>query len=121
METSSVKPDFTRDHLDRLVFKIYGIHIQYSVDHFWIDFKNESIEIEFHSDFTDRETSIPLQEFKSWLEEHEMHFLSGYQFQDVDNQGEGEYREIKSIDWFLALNGIQKWQVEKFINDILNK
>ena len=85
------------------------------VDDFRISIPNEKLIFWIKGDVR----VVGLDGFKTWLKENQKDFLKEFLFNDVDDQGEGEYRDIKSVNWFDALDCINLFQVESYINEII--
>lgn len=111
-------------HLSDALAKLHNIRINYIVDNFLFDYSSNKLQIDFHADFNpvcDRDAEFPINDFKLWMRFNEEEFLKGFTIPDVDDLGEGEYRDTKTILWFEALENVKPWQIEKFLNEVLNK
>ncbi|MBX9851859.1 MAG: hypothetical protein K2X86_08880 [Cytophagaceae bacterium] len=104
---------------------LFNLNIKYTVDKFIVSHVQKIVYVDFHTNIDserfEREEEFSLDDFKAWMEINQKEFLTHYVTSDVDDQGEGEYRDVKATNWFAALENTCKWQVECFVNYYLNK
>lgn len=109
--------DKKTNDLKNAVLRLYGVP-QYTLFNFC--YTETKIITQFLIEGATHQKEFNIDLFEWWTEQNYRGLFSSFLETDVDDQGEGEYREIKFINWDRARMHVPGFIIEDFLNSNFN-